>query len=243
MAGTLRSKAGSARQRAASRPTHPSRSLAAAASNGRIWRQSRGLIGSPRLSSSSRITFVSLASLVDGTDSPSLVPLGPSSAAEPSAKFVNTSPSIVGRLDLGPQPRRGYDPRRRRGWSPLFFHLRRREQHARRPLRALIDPSAQQRDLVRAQRGGSVPHGPGRHFRLGHLTRHVVDQRTLLAVSGNNGCRPGCAAFQNGIPTINAEKATRLFSTVAGDTRALQERFDLLREIDLLHILHHRNRG
>src|SRR5262245_8511933 len=148
MAGTLSSKAGSARQRAASRPTHPSRSLAAAASNGRIWRQSRGLIGSPRLSSSSRITCVSLASLVDDTDSSSLVPLGPSPAAEPSAKLVNTSPSIVGRLDLGPQPRRGYNRQRRRGWSPLFFHLWRREQHARRPL------GARSKSVVEGKRGG-----------------------------------------------------------------------------------------
>src|SRR5262249_27195248 len=159
MAGTLRSKAGSARQRAASRPTHPSRSLAAAASNGRIWCQSRGLIGSPRLSSSSRITCVSLASRVDGTDSSALVPLSPSPAAEPSAKFVNTSPSIVGRPDLGPQPRRGYDRRRRRGSSPLFFHLWRREQHARRPLGALIDPRAEERDLVCCQPRESLPHG------------------------------------------------------------------------------------
>src|SRR5262245_14365058 len=143
MAGTLSSKAGSARQRAASRPTHPSRSLAAAASNGRIWRQSRGLIGSPRLSSSSRITCVSLASLVDGTDSSSLVPLGPSPAVEPSAKFVNTSPSIVGRLDLGPQLRRGYDRRSGRGRSSLFLNPWQGEQHARRPLSALIDPGAE----------------------------------------------------------------------------------------------------
>src|SRR5262249_36489933 len=124
-------------------------SLAAAASNGRIFRQSRGPIGSACLSSCSRITCVSLASLVDGTDSSSVVPLGPSPAVEPSAKFVNTSPSIVGSPDLGPQPRRGHDRRRRRGWSPLFFHLWRREHHARRPLRALIDPRAEQRDLVR----------------------------------------------------------------------------------------------
>jgi hypothetical protein len=80
---------------------------------------------------------------IDGTDSSSLVPLGPSPGVEPSAKFVNTSPSIVGRLDLGTQPRRGYDRRRRRGWSPLFFHLWQREQHARRPLGALIDPRAE----------------------------------------------------------------------------------------------------
>ena len=48
-AGTLRSKAGSARQRAACRPTHPSRSLEASVLNGRILCQSRGPIGSPRL--------------------------------------------------------------------------------------------------------------------------------------------------------------------------------------------------
>src|SRR5262249_45228109 len=149
-------------------------------------------------------------------------PLGPSPTAEPSAKFVNTSPSIVGRLDLGPQPRRGYDRRRRRGWSPLFFHLWRREQHARRPLGALIDPRADQRDLFRAQRGESVPHGPGRHFRLGRLTGQVSDQRALLAVSGNNGRRPGGAALEDGIPAIDAEKAARLLATVTGDTRALQ---------------------
>ena len=39
------------------RPTHPSWPLAAAASNGRIWRQSRGPIGSPRPDSSCCMTF------------------------------------------------------------------------------------------------------------------------------------------------------------------------------------------
>src|SRR5262249_13835960 len=102
-----------------------------------------------------------------------------------------------------------------------------------------MDPGAEQRDLVCCQRGESLPHGPGWHFRLAHLTGHVVDQRALLAVSGNNGRLPGCAALQDGVPAIDAEKATRLFTAVTGDTRALQERLDLVREIDFLPLFWH----
>src|SRR5262245_54228955 len=150
----------------------------------------------------------------------------------PAAEFMNTSSSIVGRLDLGPQPSARLRPAKRCGWSSLFLNPWRSEQHVRRPLSALIDPGAEQRDLVCCQRGESLPHGPGRHFRLGHLTGHVVDQRALLAVPGNNGRLPGCAALQDGVPAIDAETAPRLFTAVTGDARALQERLDLLREID-----------
>src|SRR5262249_16642746 len=118
--------------------------------------------------------------------------------------------------------------------SRLFRELWRSERHARWPRRALIDPRPDQRDLVRAQRGKSVAHGPGRHFRLGRLTGHVIDQGALLAVSGNNGRRPGGAALEDGIPAIDAEKAARLLATVTGGTRALQQRLDLLHEIDFL---------
>src|SRR6516164_9416056 len=121
-------------------------------------------------------------------------------------------------------------------WSPLFLDLWRSEQHARRPLSALIDPRPEQPDLVRCQPGESLPHGPGWHFRLGHLTGHVIDQRALLAVSGDNGRRPGCAALEDGIPAIDAEKAARLLATVTVDTRALQQRLDLSHEIDFLAI-------
>src|SRR6516162_11527015 len=122
-------------------------------------------------------------------------------------------------------------------WSPLFLDLWRSEQHACRPLSALIDPRPEQPDLVRCQRGESLPHSPGRHFRVGHLTGHVIDQRALLAVSGDNGRRPGCAALQDGVPAVDAEKAPRLFTAVTGGTGTLQERLDLVREIDCLRIL------
>src|SRR5262245_53123648 len=112
---------------------------------------------------------------------------------------------------------------------PNLTHWR-SEQRTRRPLSALIDPRAEQRDLVRCQPGEFLPCGPGRHFLLGHLPGHVLDQRTLLAVSGNNGRRPGGAALQEVVPAINAETAARRFPTVTADTRALQERLDLSRE-------------
>src|SRR6516164_3756236 len=128
-------------------------------------------------------------------------------------------------------------------WSPLFLDLWRSEQHARRPLSALIDPRPEQPDLVRCQRGESLPHGPGWHFRLGHLTGQVVDQRALLAVSGNNGRVPGCAALQDGVPAIDAEETTRLFTAVTGGTGTLQERLDLSREIDLPPLFWHYHRG
>src|SRR5271165_4697437 len=102
--------------------------------------------------------------------------------------------------------------------SPLLPNLWQSEQHARRPLSALIDPRAEKRDVVRSHRGESLSLGLGRHFRIRHVTRHVIDQWALLAVSGNDGRLPGCAAFQGGIPGNNAEKATRLFSAVTGDT-------------------------
>src|SRR5215831_19043082 len=127
-------------------------------------------------------------------------------------------------------------------WSPLFLDLWRSEQHACRPLSALIDPRPEQRDLVRCQGGESLPHGFGRHFRVGHLTGRVIDQRALLAVSRDKGRRPGCAALQDSVPAIDAEKATRLFTAVAGDTRALQERLDLVREIDFLPLFRHWHR-
>src|SRR5262245_49140992 len=59
MAGTLCSKAGSARQRAASRPTHPSWSLAASTSTGASWNRSMGPSGLPRPGSSCRMTCLS----------------------------------------------------------------------------------------------------------------------------------------------------------------------------------------
>src|SRR5262249_53036579 len=68
MPGTWRSKAGDARKRAAARPTQPSRSLAAAASKGRLLRQSRGPIGLLRSNASSRIICVSLTRPAAGTD-------------------------------------------------------------------------------------------------------------------------------------------------------------------------------
>src|SRR5262245_1719559 len=94
----------------------------------------------------------------------------------------------------------------------------RHEYHASWPLSALIDPGAEQRDLVCCQRGESLPHGPGWHFRLGHLIGHVVDQRALLAVSGNDGRCSGRTTLQDGVPAIDAKKTTRLFTAVTGDT-------------------------
>jgi hypothetical protein len=55
------------------------------------------------------------------------------------------------------QPRRGHNRRNGRGRSPLFLNPWRREHHARRPLGALIDPRAKQRDFVGVQRGESLP--------------------------------------------------------------------------------------
>ena len=70
-AGWWNSAAGNARKRAASRPTHPSRSLAAAGWNGRIRRQSKSPIGSPRSDSSARLIYVSLTRPVEGPDASS----------------------------------------------------------------------------------------------------------------------------------------------------------------------------
>ncbi len=60
-----------ATKRAASRPTYPSRSLAAAGANGRIRRQSRGPIGPPRSDAAARLIGVSLTRPADGPDASS----------------------------------------------------------------------------------------------------------------------------------------------------------------------------
>src|SRR5262245_7403454 len=77
--------------------------------------------------------------------------------------------------------------------SPLFLDLGPRKQHALRPPRALIDPGSEKRHVVRPQRGESLPLGLGRHLRIRHVTRHVIDQWALLAVPGDDGRLPGCA--------------------------------------------------
>jgi hypothetical protein len=51
-------------------------------------------------------------------------------------------------------------------------------------------------------------------------------------VSWDDGRLPGCAAFQDGIPAIDAEEATRLAAAVTGGTGTFQEWLDLAREID-----------
>src|SRR5262249_13820253 len=101
--GRLSSKAGGERQRAASKPTHPNRSLDAAVSCGAFLSQSTGPGEVPHRRSFSGITSASVTSLADDTDSSS-VPLEPLPTMGPSDEFVDSSPSIVGRLDLGPQP-------------------------------------------------------------------------------------------------------------------------------------------
>src|SRR5262249_31493896 len=93
-----------ARQRAASRPTQPNRSLDAAVSCGRILSQSRGSSESRRPGSFSGISCASLTSPAAGADASSVGPLDPLPAVDPRGGLVDTTPSIVGRLDLGPQP-------------------------------------------------------------------------------------------------------------------------------------------
>jgi hypothetical protein len=67
-AGCVSSESGAATKRAASRPSHPSRSLAAAGANGTILHQSRGPIGSQRPNASSRLIGVSLTRPAEGPD-------------------------------------------------------------------------------------------------------------------------------------------------------------------------------
>jgi hypothetical protein len=92
--------AGNARKRAASRPTHPSWSRAAAAVNGKIRRQSRSPIGAPRSAASSRIICVSLTSPAAGTDASSCVQRAPQPSVEPRGR-VRQVPAMGGRLRLG----------------------------------------------------------------------------------------------------------------------------------------------
>jgi hypothetical protein len=70
-AGWWSSELGPATKCAASRPTHPSRSLDAADANGTILHQSRGPIGSPRPNASSRLIGVSLMRPPEGVDASS----------------------------------------------------------------------------------------------------------------------------------------------------------------------------
>jgi hypothetical protein len=91
------------------------------------------------------------------------------------------------------------------GWSSLLLDPWRSEQHARGPLSALIDPRAEHRDLVRCQRGESLKNGLGWHFRLGYLTGHVVDQRTLLAAATGGGVHHIAVAATNFDETLAAE--------------------------------------
>src|SRR5882724_8385628 len=67
-AGAWSSEAGTAQLRAASRPTHPSRSLEAAGGDGRSLNQSRGLIGAPGCGFCCRIVCLPLRSLADGVE-------------------------------------------------------------------------------------------------------------------------------------------------------------------------------
>src|SRR5215831_1691856 len=102
MAGGLSSKTRSSRQRAASRPTHPSRTLDRTASNGKSLRQSRAPIGSPPPGSSCCMTcFPHNESCRRHR---LIVRISARATVGPLAELVNTTLSIVGRLGLGPQP-------------------------------------------------------------------------------------------------------------------------------------------
>src|SRR5262249_14637053 len=83
-AGALYSQAGDARKRAASSPTHPSRSLAATAWNGMTFSQSRGRIGG----SSCFMTRLSHDDPADGTEGLSVFPLDPAWFASSPGGFM-----------------------------------------------------------------------------------------------------------------------------------------------------------
>src|SRR5262249_40361474 len=85
--------------------------------------------------------------------------------------------------------------------------------------------------------------GLGRHFRIRHVTGHVIDQGALVAVPGDDGRLPGRTPLQEGIPGIDAEEAARLFTAVAGRTGTFQDRLDLSREIALRLTSRCSNRG
>ena len=95
------------------------------------------------------------------------------------------------------------------------------------PRRALINPGAEQGDLVARER---VALALGRHFHLGHQPRHVMNERTSGAVAGQD-VPSFAAATQRRLARGEREAALGFFRAVAAQARGFKDRLDVAHEI------------
>src|SRR4051812_26394034 len=93
------------------------------------------------------------------------------------------------------------------------------------PLRALIDPGAQQSNFVHRQ-GIALR----RHLHVLYEPRNKMDEWTLGAVARPNIGAMVLAAFECGFLLVETELAFLLVGSVALDALRIKDGFDVLRE-------------
>src|SRR5436190_18666358 len=91
------------------------------------------------------------------------------------------------------------------------------------PCRALVNPGAQQSNLIGVER---VALSLGGHFQIRHQSGDVMDERAFAAVTGED-VHAIFAAFEGCVAVIEAESSFGFFRSVASNTGSLKNRFDV----------------
>ena len=115
----------------------------------------------------------------------------------------------------------------RRAEGPVRRRLRRRHGQVIRPGRPLVDPGAEEADLL-----GGEPVPLGRHDQVGLGGRDADDQLALGALPRDDR-RPLQPAAERRRPVVEPEVGLLLLRAVAGEAVRRQDRPDVPFEVDL----------